>query len=562
MSEYQSQIISLFKEIYLFNQVEETRLGDLASRFEVVKLGPGELVFSQGDRRNYFYILLEGQVEVVRKVGNVESQMDCLIAGDFFGEEAFFSGKTRMASVRTLVPCVLLRLNEDGLFTMLEQYPQIETSLLRIIESHRFMRRHQFDWVGEDEVIYQLRRKHEAYLLIALIGPGLMAIVALLIGLIDVATGSTSTLSIGMIIVSGLLFSASLLWSGWAYIDWGNDYYIVTDQRVVWIERVVGLYESRVEAPLTAILSVDIKTSFLGRQLGYGNVVVRTFTGEVVFRGVTEPYEMAALVEEHWHRAQKSSRQSEQEEMEKSVRQAIGLDTEEDGQKRGNTPLGEASKPMDYAEPSLAQKYFANIFKMRFEVGQIITYRKHWIVLLRKTFLAMSAIFILVAGSFAYDTLFISGRFRAISPVLCNSVGILALFLVLFPWWLYNYVDWRNDIYQVTDKNIFDIERKPLGTESRKSASLENILSLEHKRPGFLGYVLNFGNVTISIGEDEFVFRDVHEPARIQQDIFSRMYTLRQQKEKAEVARERDRILTLMAAYHHNVERSDSAVDF
>jgi hypothetical protein len=28
-------------------------------------------------------------------------------------------------------------------------------------------------------------------------------------------------------------------------------------------------------------------------------------------------------------------------------------------------------------------------------------------------------------------------------------------------WWLYRYVDWRNDIYIVTLDSILDIERKP-----------------------------------------------------------------------------------------------------
>ena len=561
MSEYQSQIVSLFKEIYLFNWVEETNLRDLARRFEVVKLGPGELVFSQGDPQEYFFIILQGEVEVVRKVGNVESRIDTIVSGDFFGEEALLDRQIKLASIRTLVPSVLLRLGRDQFFTMLKEYPQIETSLMRIIESHRFMREHEFDWLDEDEVIYQARRKHEAYLAIALIGPVLLAVVALLISVVGVATGSTSPISLGAYSIAGIIFFASLVWGVWNYIDWGNDYYIVTDERVVWIERIIWLYESLVEAPLTAILSVDVKTSFWGRQLGFGNVVVRTFTGEVVFRGVGEPYQMAALVEEYWHRAQKSTRQTEQKEMEQSVRRAIGLKTEEDGQKQNRAAPQPAPRPMDYTEPNLAQKYFANIFNMRYQFGQTVTYRRHWIILLRKTSLALLAIILLLILSAGYDTLYLTNRFRSIPILLCNSMSILIFFLVLFPWWLYNYVDWRNDIYQVTDKNIFDINRKPLGTESRKSASLENILSLEHTRPGFLGYVLNFGNVTINVGEDEFVFHDVHEPARIQQDIFERMYTLRQEKEKAEVARERDRILALMAAYHKNVERSDSAVD-
>ena len=129
--------------------------------------------------------------------------------------------------------------------------------------------------------------------------------------------------------------------------------------------------------------------------------------------------------------------------------------------------------------------------------------------------------------------------------------------MVLLPWWLYRYIDWRNDIYQVTDKFIFDIERKPLGTEVKKAAPLENILSLEHERVGFLGYMLNYGLVTINVGETQFVFRNVHEPARIQQDIFNRIYSLRRQKENLDALKQRQRFVDVIEVYHENAEELD-----
>ena len=128
------------------------------------------------------------------------------------------------------------------------------------------------------------------------------------------------------------------------------------------------------------------------------------------------------------------------------------------------------------------------------------------------------------------------------------------MMLVLIPWWLYRYVDWRNDIYQVSDKFIFDIERRPLGTEVKKAAPLENILSLEHERVGFLGYMLNYGLVRINVGETKFVFRNVHEPARIQQDIFNRIYTLRRKREKVGALKQRQRFVDVIEVYHQSAE--------
>jgi hypothetical protein len=105
----------------------------------------------------------------------------------------------------------------------------------------------------------------------------------------------------------------------------------------------------------------------------------------------------------------------------------------------------------------------------------------------------------------------------------------------------------------VTDRSIFDIERRPFGTETRKSAPLENILTLEYERLGFLGYILNVGNVIIDIGEAKFCFNDVYNPARVQQDIFSRMQQMRYNKQQEEINRERDRILKLLEIYHQEM---------
>lgn len=550
----QSLIDSLFRELYLFNSLDDYQLAMVARKFEPVLYEPDTVICAEGDPGDFFYIIAKGQVAVSLKVGNIESPLDVLIEGDFFGEESLLYNQPRAATVRAITPSLLLRIGKGEFDVLLDDFPQARTSLIRIIQSHRYARTHQFDWLGEDEVIYQIRRKHEAYLVLTLIPPVLLGLFAFAVFLVGFAGGFSSLITNVSYFVSGLMFLAALGWGAWNWIDWGNDYYIVTDQRVVWIEHVIWLYDSRMEAPLTTVLSVNVKTSFSGRLMGFGDVIVRTFTGQIVLRTVGEPYQMAALIEEYWHRAQRGYKKAEELEMEKSVRRAIGLEEEQEAEE---SPSLEPSRPVEYKEPSFGQKYFGNVFKMRFEEENTITFRKHWILLLKKAWMPTLGIVFVLVAMLIYDALYLTGRTEIVSPLLCQTMGIVLILLVFIPWWIYNYIDWRNDIYQVTDKNIFDIERKPLGTESRKSASLENVLSLEHERPGFLGYFFNYGNVTINIGDAKFDFVGVHEPARIQQDVFNRMYVMRQQKERAEVARERDRIVALLATYHRNVERAD-----
>lgn len=212
----------------------------------------------------------------------------------------------------------------------------------------------------------------------------------------------------------------------------------------------------------------------------------------------------------------------------------------------------------DYQEPSFFKTYFSNVFNLRYEDGNTITYRKHWLILLGKTWKPFIAILVVFFGMLVCIATGAYEQVSILSFEVFVAIGVLLILLVLFPWWLYNYADWRNDIYQLTDKNIFDIERKPLGTESRKSGSLERILSLEHERPGFIGYLFNVGTVIINFGDAKFDFVGVYQPARIQQDIFNRMHLLRLQQQKAEADRERERVISILTIYHENVQGSQN----
>lgn len=35
---------------------------------------------------------------------------------------------------------------------------------------------------------------------------------------------------------------------------------------------------------------------------------------------------------------------------------------------------------------------------------------------------------------------------------------------------VYQYIDWRNDLFQLTANQVIDVDRKPFGRESRRSA--------------------------------------------------------------------------------------------
>jgi len=125
-------------------------------------------------------------------------------------------------------------------------------------------------------------------------------------------------------------------------------------------------------------------------------------------------------------------------------------------------------------------------------------------------------------------------------------------FVLLFGWWLYQFINWQNDIFQVSAEQIIDIDKTPLGSEERKVAPLENILSTEYKRKGLAQVLLNYGNVYITVGGAQITFNDVTDPTTVQQDIDSRRIAIISQKKEAEIRAERERLADWFATYHRD----------
>ena len=345
-------------------------------------------------------------------------------------------------------------------------------------------------------------------------------------------------------------------WMGWLAMDWENDYYIVTSERVIWMEKVVGIFDSRMEAPLGTILSVGVETDAVGRILDYGNVIVRTFVGKIPFNNVHHPYHASRLVEEYWGRAKEKNLGAEKDAMKNAIRKRLGL------------PIPDRSAPLPNP-PSAKQKvnvfkiFFLNLFRLRMEEGETVTYRKHTFVLWQQVWFPtvmnlflffgwLARIIYLLFNPSPDDPLIgiVNGRLTVDSLILAMP----AVSIPFWGWWIYQYVDWKNDIFQVTPDQIIDIDKTPFGNEERRAAALENILSTEYQRIGLLGNIFNFGTVYIAVGGSKLEFQDVYDPPSVQSDIDRRRMARTAAKNAAASATERERMAEWVATYHRSAE--------
>jgi hypothetical protein len=135
-------------------------------------------------------------------------------------------------------------------------------------------------------------------------------------------------------------------------------------------------------------------------------------------------------------------------------------------------------------------------------------------------------------------------------PVLGAFLGLCVIWLVIAFSWLYNYIDWHNDIYLITNDQVVDINKKPLGDEFKKEAPIKNILSVEYKRLGIIGLVLNFGTVYIRVGETTLTFDDVFNPSEVQRELFHRISQRNLRERQAQGEAERQRMADWITTYH------------
>jgi len=338
----------------------------------------------------------------------------------------------------------------------------------------------------------------------------------------------------------GILSGAA--WAAWNWLDWTNDYFVLTSRRAVWLEKIIGLYDSRRETPLSMVVSVDLATDVLGRWLGFGDVSIRTYTGQLVFRGVSQPATMAALVEESWRRVQEKNEREDRAEISAVLRQALSPD------EAGAAPA-EAANSARPAGAARAVGLDRWTFQVRFEEKGVITYRKHWAVLVN-TLAAPSILILLFVGLLGAQ---IGGMISGPPPETA-LVASVVLLVPLAGWWVYRFVDWANDIYQVTPDQIRDIYKKPLGREVRKVAPLENILGTEVDRKGINGLVLNYGDVITNIGTTRFVFQGVFDPNGVQRDIVRALEALLARKRETQKQQRQGEMVEWLTSYHEQTD--------
>jgi len=528
-------IYSFLHEHFLFNYLTDEELGQIMPLFKPIILEKGEVLYRTGFPGRNFFLIVSGQIILQ----DDDQNSSVVNAKGHFGEQAIFKEGLRNETAQALEKSTILAVNKRGFMAILAAYPSIKSRISGMKISDTILQNHEFPWIGSDETVRFVDRKHINVLYTQMMLP--------LVFLILTGIGAV-LLDLNLGLFLPITFLIFCLWSIWLWLDWRNDFYLVTSERVAWVEKVIWLDQRR-EVPLQSILSVNISTNQIQRLFGYGDVIVRTYTGNIPMRNTAHPEMLLDLISEVQEISKTRAQRIETADINQTIRTRLGLS--------GNSTSPETDPEFTDLEmeggPQLTEtplQEFINLFRARYELNGVINYRKHIFILIRNSWWLLMALagigvsfFARLVGLLTYPTL----------PL------IVILFAVNLAALGYVFADWANDRFQITDKHIIDLDRKPFGRETKRSALLENVLSLDCKRENIIQRLFDFGTVAINVGDIQLDFEHVAHPITVQNEIFERYNTAVKQKELEDAHRRRDDMVEFLAAYHE--ESTDDTPD-
>ena len=125
------------RSVPLFSKLPDSILSRMTGRFTTEEVSLGNKLVGEGEGINKFFVLAQGQVEVLSKgVHGSDLRLALLSEGEYFGESDLVGDKPSDVTIRTITPCVLLTLSRKDLDEVLAEQPNLADDFQRAIAEH------------------------------------------------------------------------------------------------------------------------------------------------------------------------------------------------------------------------------------------------------------------------------------------------------------------------------------------------------------------------------------------------------------------------------------------
>jgi len=538
----QGQIVKFLEQRHLFRDIHTEEIEEIAPFFFTVSVPKGASIHARGNLGKSLFFVYQGKVEVYYKSGKNSTFFEQKEFGDHFGETVILDDHPHDSDITALEDSVLLVLDANNTAALYEQFPEIALAFKVINRSKKKASFYDFDWMADDEIIYFISTKHYLGLIRRVFRPIFLAIASVAFFVLALLFLNINTYTN---LIFGIGISFSILWLIWEMVDWRNDYYIITNHRIISTKQVLFFNSTRHEVPISTIHATKVDRTYWGRVFDYGDVDIQTMTisSSLAMGYIPNPDQFTAIVEELVFRLKETSRANWSYAAKQTIRQTIGLESD-----------SKIEFPIAVPTPDPEPKTPFKLFKTRQVYGDEIIYRKHWFVIIKKIWWQLLGLLAILLVTFTNFLKIPNGSVSGSNDLQALIMNSTVASLILLGILVYQWIDYRNEIYKVTKDTIVDIEKKPLGFQKEKTAPIEKIQSIKVDRTGLLRVVFNYGSVMIHVADDVLEFREVQNPSQVQRDIFIRKQQQSALTIKEDAERSRSMMSEFIKAYHEETQ--------
>ena len=546
-------LVTILRHIPLFQQLQDKE--DVPALYRVALItheqvfSNGEWLFRQGEVSDRLIFVLEGQVRLnqVDRDG-LSHQIGVLKAGDSAGETGLMVGDFHDVTATAYGITRILYLTREEFADLLKTETRLRGKIdtREDVDQRRQLR--QFDWIRDDEWVVSVVQRHWTrlfrqiavpILLLALLFP-LFAALAVQAGTVQIVVAVI--LAIPILVVLGVVV--------WQYVNWRDDFFVITTQRVVHIERAWPFSTHYEETSLRHIEDItEAQPSWSANIFNYGNLILQTAgeTVEIDMDYVPEPTRLREVISIQIERSQARELLRARGQIREMLAQQLHVIPAAE-----SSPDEVAKAQQQHPFPLLLPFYAIRdyLFPQSWQIaddGKTILWRRYWLPGFFRYLPVFALLFLISVGGGLYLLNLPEGA--KLFNWFFIWLGTEAVCLGVLFWFI---EDWRNDYFQLTKNKIIQVDQRPLllGV-SRREAPIDRIQNVGFEIPSAVARFFDYGHVKFETAgsEGQFVLQFVRKPKDVQEAISNHKYKFGQQMQRKEAQLRQEELLSWFATY-------------
>jgi CRP-like cAMP-binding protein len=574
------RLIEALKQDEVFKDLNPQQWQELANITGWEHVPSGLDVTRQGQYGTKLYVLSDGAALVRSTDDNGRDRPQHYLqpgTNDYYGTTALLHGDKHGATVRSVADqsrsghlldgTDWFTVQRDDMRYVLQSAPELweKTQLWHLTMVRPTQK--EFKWQEDEEKIELVKRRSLLWLWLRLAAA--FGVAALAAGLVLFLSGLAGWNSLSAVITLLVLLIPPTIWF---IIDYFNDYYVITNRRVVRHDAVLLIYENQLEASLERIQDITTRGSLFAKIFNYAHLDIRTAgVGSIAFDMVQDPEEVEAKIRELQGQMKAGSKAEQIENLRNQVIKALKMRLTPSipsrvlpvtlvvapqlttGQRMIRTMTdpfrrawrwlksvpGKIELALLYLLPRRSRERVlkerkAKALRSAAQMQDVVVYRKSVFFLLWAAIIPI----VVISAAIILRLILHERILSVLPPWLDPFYAVMMLGMIFWLW--FRVENWRNDKYILTKTHIIDIYALPLGLfEQRRQAEWDRVQNANYTVPSFWANLFNYGDVIVETAavEGRLDFIHVPNPRKVQQEIVLRIGEARQTQER----RERDR---------------------